>query len=184
VAARANVSGLVLLEAMIGDRAFTENAAAQAVPLARGLGPTVAGFDAYLTEWRTRRPRYSDEAERLAERWVRFALAPLPDGTYRQRGLRSAVEAEWESIIAADSLGTLAQLSCPILIVQALKPWIDGRPYFTAAIVAAQRRAAPSAELFVAEESDHATLIRDPEAAMVAAITRFVRRCGRSRSHG
>jgi pimeloyl-ACP methyl ester carboxylesterase len=184
VAARANVGGLVLLEAMIGDRAFTENAAAQAVPLARGLGPTVAGFDAYLTEWRTRRPRYSDEAERLAERWVRYALAPLPDGTYRQRGLRSAVEAEWESIIAADSLGTLAQLSCPILIVQALKPWIDGRPYFTAAIVAAQRRAAPSAELFVAEESDHATLIRDPEAAMVAAITRFVRRCGRSRSHG
>jgi pimeloyl-ACP methyl ester carboxylesterase/DNA-binding SARP family transcriptional activator len=179
VATRIEVAGLVLLEAMIGDRAFTENAAVQAAPLARGLGPTVAGFDAYLAEWRTRRERYSDEAERLAERWVRFALAPLPDGTYRQRGLRAAVEAEWASIIAADSLGTLAKVPCPILIVQALKPWIDGRPYFTAAIVDAQRRAAPSAELFVAEGSDHATLIRDPEPSMVAAITRFVHRSWR-----
>jgi pimeloyl-ACP methyl ester carboxylesterase/DNA-binding SARP family transcriptional activator len=179
VATRIEVAGLVLLEAMIGDRAFTENAAAQAAPLARGLGPTVAGFDAYLAEWRTRRERYSDEAERFAERWVRFALAPLPDGTYRQRGLRAAVEAEWASIIAADSLGTLAKVPCPILIVQALKPWIDGRPYFTAAIVDAQRRAAPSAGLFVAEGSDHATLIRDPEPSMVAAITRFVDRSWR-----
>jgi pimeloyl-ACP methyl ester carboxylesterase/DNA-binding SARP family transcriptional activator len=179
VAARENVAGLVLLEAMIGDRAFAENAAAQAAPLARGLGPTIAGFDAYLAEWRTRRARYSDEAERLAERWVRFALAPLPDGTYRQRGLRAAVETEWASIIAADSLGELAKVSCPILIVQALKPWIDGRPYFTDSIVAAQRRAAPTAELFVAEASDHATLIRDPEPAMVSAITRFVRRSWR-----
>ena len=179
VAARRNVTGLVLLEAMIGDRAFTENAAAQAAPLASRLGLTVAGFDAYLAEWRMRRPRYTDEAERLAERWVRFALAPLPDGTYRERALRTAVEAEWASIIAADSLGTLAKVSGPILIVQALKPWIDGRPYFTRAIVDAQLRAAPSAELFVAEASDHAMLIRDPEPAMVAAITRFVRRSWR-----
>ena len=179
VAARRDVAGLVLLEAMIGDRAFTENAAAQAAPLANGLGPTVAGFDAYLAEWRTRRAPYSDAAERLAERWVRFALAPLPDGTYRQRGLRTAVETEWASIIAADSLGALANVSCPILIVHALKPWIDGRPYFTPSIVEAQRRVAPSAELFVAEASDHATLIRDPEPAMVAAITRFARRSWR-----
>ena len=179
VAVRTQVAGLVLLEAMIGDRAFTENAAAQAAPLATALGPTVAGFDAYLAEWRMRRAPYSDEAERLAERWVRFALAPLPDGTYRHRGLRTAVEAEWASIIAADSLGTLSKVSCPILIVQALRPWIDGRPYFTPAIVEAQRRAAPSAEVFVAETSDHATLIRDPEPAMVAAITRFVRRSWR-----
>ena len=33
---------------MIGDHAFTENAAAQAAPLAATLGSPVAGFDAYL----------------------------------------------------------------------------------------------------------------------------------------
>jgi len=182
VAAGADVAGLVLLEAMIGDRAFTENAAAQAAPLATGLGHTVAGFDAYLTEWRARRAGFTDEAERLAERWVRFALAPLPDGRYRERALRIAVETEWASIIAADSLGALARVTCPILIVQALKPWLDGRPYFTRPIVDAQLAAAPAAELFVARRSDHATLIRDPEPAMVAAITRFAERCATGRS--
>jgi pimeloyl-ACP methyl ester carboxylesterase/DNA-binding SARP family transcriptional activator len=177
VAGRAEVAGLVLMEAMIGDRAFAENAAAQAAPLAADLGVPVAGFDAYLAEWRARREGFTDEAERLAERWVRFNLAPLPDGRYRPRALRAAVETEWASIIAADSLGALARVTCPILIVQALKPWLGGRPYFTRAIVDAQRRAAPSAELFVARDSDHATLIRDPEPPMITAITRFVTRC-------
>ena len=177
VAARANVAGLVLLEGMIGDRAFSENAAAQAAPIADRLGRPVAGFDAYLAEWRANRAGFTDEAERLAERWVRFALAPLPDGRYRARPLRAAVEAEWTSIIAADSLGTLARVTCPVLIVQALKPWLGGRPYFTSAVVEAQLKAVPSAGLFVARHSDHGTLIRDPEPAMIAAITEFVNRC-------
>jgi pimeloyl-ACP methyl ester carboxylesterase len=120
-------------------------------------------------------------AERLAERWVRFALAPLPDGRYRERAIRAAVEAEWASIIAADSLATLGRVTCPVLIVQAVKPWLGGRPYFTRGIVEAQMRAAPSTELFAAQHSDHATLIRDPEPGMVAAIIKFVRRCGSPR---
>jgi pimeloyl-ACP methyl ester carboxylesterase len=177
VAAGADVAGLVLLEAMIGDRAFTENAAAHAAPLADGLGRPVAGFDAYLAEWRKVRGGLTDEAERLVDRWVRFALAPLPDGRYRPRALRVAVEAEWASIIAADTLGTLGRVTCPILIVQAIKPWLGGRPYFTRAIVEAQLKAAATAELFVAHDSDHTTLIRDPEPTMVAAITRFLERC-------
>jgi len=175
VAARTDVSGLILLEAMIGDRAFTENAAAQAAPLATGLGRPVAGFDAYLDRWRARRDRFTDDAERLVDRWARFALAPLPDGTYRERALRAAVESEWASIIEADSLGTLARVRGPILIVQALRPWLGGRPYFTSGIVAAQMRAAPSAVLFVARHSDHSTIIRDPEPAMIDAILRFAR---------
>lgn len=183
VAARADVAGLILLEGMIGDRAFVENAAAQSAPIALTLGPSVAGFDAYLTEWRTQRPRFADETERLLERFVRYALAPLPDGTYRKRALRTALEAEWASIVAADSLGTLAGVSCPVLIVQALQPWIGGRPYFTDTIVEAQLRAAPSAELFVARHSNHATLIWDPEQAMIEAIARFVLKCSRPRTH-
>jgi pimeloyl-ACP methyl ester carboxylesterase len=138
----------------------------------------VAGFDAYLAEWRARRERFSDDAERLLDRWVRFALAPLPGGTYRVRALRAAVEAEWASIIAADSLGALARVRCPVMIVQALKPWLGGRPYFSRPIVETQLKAARNAELFVAEHSDHATIVRDPEPGMVAAILDFVRRCG------
>ena len=176
VAASAAVGGLVLLEGMVGDRAFRENAAAQAAPIATSLDNRYVSFDAYLTEWRARRAPFTDEAERLADRWVRFALAPLPDGRYRERALRVAVEAEWRSIVDADGLAALAQVECPVLIVQALKPWLGGRPYFTRAIVEAQLKAARSAALFVARESDHGMLLRDPEAAMVDAIRTFIRR--------
>ncbi|MGH9194644.1 MAG: alpha/beta hydrolase, partial [Acidimicrobiia bacterium] len=177
VAGQASVSGLILLEGMIGDRAFTENAAVQAAPLAEGLGQPIAGFDAYLDSWRAQRRPFSGEAERLLDRWVRYALEPLPDGTYRSRALRSAVEAEWASIVAADSLGALQRVSCPILIVQAVQPWLGGRPYFTDEIVAAQLRAASGAQLYVAIRSDHASLIRDPEPEMVDAVLTFLQRC-------
>ncbi|MFI5376180.1 MAG: alpha/beta fold hydrolase [Candidatus Rokuibacteriota bacterium] len=182
LATRIDVAGLILLEAMIGDRAFAENAAAQAAPLAGSLGQPVAAFDTYLATWRARWGPLTDEAERLAERWARFALAPLPDGRYRERAIRTAVEAEWASIIAADGLAALARVTCPILIVQALRPWIGGRPYFTEAIVEAQRRAARAAEVFVAREADHATLVRDPDPGLIATITRFVDACGRKLS--
>ena len=179
-----DVAGLVLLEAMIGDRAFTENAAMQAAPLATRLGQPVAGFDAYLSEWRARRGRYSDDAERLVDRWARFALAPLPSGVYRERALRVAVEVEWASIIEADSLRALGRVRCPVMIVQALKPWLGGRPYFTSRIVAAQLRAVPQAKLFIAKRSDHATIIRDPEDGMMEALVRFFSRCAAERTSG
>jgi pimeloyl-ACP methyl ester carboxylesterase/DNA-binding SARP family transcriptional activator len=179
VAAAADVAGLVLLEGMVGDRAFRENAAAQAAPIAAQLDRRYVSFDAYLAEWRRRRAPFSDEAERLVDRWVRFALAPLPDGRYRERALRAAVEAEWRSIVDADGLAALARVACPVLIVQALKPWLGGRPYFTRAIVAAQLEAARTAALFVARESHHGTLVRDPEPAMVEAIRTFVGECTR-----
>ena len=177
VAAGTNVRGLILLEAMIGNRAFTENAVSQAAPLVTNLATPVAGYDAYLAAWRARRAPFSDEAERLVDRWARFAFAPLPDGRYRQRALRMAVETEWRSIVEADSLGALARVACPVLVVQAVRPWLDGRPYFTRAVVDAQVKAAPSGVLFVASESDHMTMIRDPEAAMIEAILSFARGC-------
>jgi pimeloyl-ACP methyl ester carboxylesterase/DNA-binding SARP family transcriptional activator len=175
----ADAGGLILLEGMIGDRAFTENAAAQMAPRAASLDQRFGSLAAYLAEFRLGRPYRSDEAERLLERWGRYELAPLSDGTYQQRALRAAVEAEWTSIVEADSLAALARVSCPIFIVQALQPFIGGQPYFTEAIVAAQRRAAPTAELFVARHSHHGTLGRDPEPAMVEAIERFVDRSAR-----
>ena len=177
VATRTDLRGLILFEGMIGDRAFIENAAAQAAPLAQSLGLPVAGFDAYLETWRARWGPLTDEGERLAERWARYALAPLPDGRYRERALRTAVEAEWASVITADGLGALARVTCPVLIVHAPKPWIGGRPYFTRAIVDAQLKAAPAAELFVASHSDHGTMIRKPEPTMIEAIQKFARAC-------
>ncbi len=117
----------------------------------------------------------------MADRLVHYDLAPLPDGTYRRRALRSALEAEWASIIAAESLAMLARVACPILIVQALQPWLGGRPYFTDAIVDAQRRAAPRAQVFVARRSTHATLVVDPEPDMIEAIMQFVRQCSQRR---
>jgi pimeloyl-ACP methyl ester carboxylesterase len=186
VAAGADVAGLVLLEGMVGDRAFRENAVAITAPIAAQLDRRYVSFEAYLTEWRSHREPFTDEAERLADRWARFALAPLPDGSYRQRALRAAVEAEWRSIVDADGLAALARVACPVLVVQALKPWLGGRPYFTRAIVEAQLEAARSAALFVACESDHGTLLRDPEPAMVDAIRKFLRRCagGGGRARG
>jgi pimeloyl-ACP methyl ester carboxylesterase len=50
VALATDVGGVILLEAMIGNRAFTEDAAAQSAPLATSLGVPVVGFDAYLAE--------------------------------------------------------------------------------------------------------------------------------------
>jgi pimeloyl-ACP methyl ester carboxylesterase/DNA-binding SARP family transcriptional activator len=184
VATEAEVGGLVLLEAMIGNRAFTENAAAQAAPLATRLGQPVASFDAYLSAWRARRRRYSDDAERLLDRWVRFALAPLPSGVYRERALRTAVEAEWASIIGADSLGALGRVRCPVMIVQAVKSWLGGRPYFTSRIVQAQLRAVPHAKLFIAKHSDHATLTLDPEDGMIEALVGFLAKCASDRAGG
>ncbi|HEV2237456.1 MAG TPA: alpha/beta fold hydrolase [Ktedonobacterales bacterium] len=183
VAAHADVAGLILLDGMVGDRAFAENAAAQLAPMIGRLGQRFGGYEPYLMEWRASRPPRSDEAERLLERWVRYDLAPLPDGTYRRRALQAALEAEWASIVQADSLGALARVQCPVLIVQGGQSWAStGRPYLTAAIVAAQVRAARSAELFVARQSDHSALVRSPEPEMAAAIATFARRHGRQAS--
>ncbi|GAC1445644.1 MAG: hypothetical protein NVSMB52_07510 [Chloroflexota bacterium] len=180
VSTRVPVSGLILLEAMIGERAFTENAAALLTPYAEGLEhDRFGGFAQYLAQWRASRPRWSDEAEHLADRWVHHALAPLPDGRYRSRVRRGALEAEWASIIAGDSLGELSRVRCPVLIVQGLQPFIGGMPYFTDKIVAHQRRAAVHADLFVATRSDHSSMVRNPEPEMIERIRLFIENCAR-----
>jgi hypothetical protein len=63
---------------------------------------------------------------------------------------------------------------CPTLIVQATRPWPEGRPYLTDATIVAQRKAVPHAQLFVARQSDHPMLVRDPEPEMVETLRNFV----------
>jgi hypothetical protein len=87
------------------------------------------------------------------------------------------VETEWASIVAADSLGALRRLRCPVLIVRAVGPWRGGRHYFTDAIVRAQLEAVARPAFFLARDSDHSTLIRDPEQGLITAIRAFVAQC-------
>jgi pimeloyl-ACP methyl ester carboxylesterase len=139
------------------------------------------GFEEYLTRWRAEQARLtarSDDAERILERTIRYELAPLPDGSYRRRALRTAFEETWASLLQADSLGALARVRCPTFIVQATRPWIDGRPYLTDEIIAAQRKAVPHGQVFVAHQSTHPMLARDPEPEMVEALRSFVHSVG------
>jgi len=62
--------------------------------------------------------------------------------------------------------------------VQTTRPWIAGRPYLSEAIIAAQRKAVPHARLFVARQSTHPMLVRDPELEMVECLRSFLRSLG------
>jgi pimeloyl-ACP methyl ester carboxylesterase len=165
--------GLILLEGVVGDQAFVDNAASRIrTPIIDVLDDRFTGFDAYLDQMRSSALRFdgrrrSDEAERLLDRFARYELAPLPGGGFRRRSLRTALEAEWASTRSADLLGELAKVRAPVLIVQAMRPWIAGRPYFTDAIVEAQVRSARDARVYRARNCDHAELVRDPEPGLV-----------------
>jgi pimeloyl-ACP methyl ester carboxylesterase len=175
VASRVDCGGLILLDGVVGDRAFTENAAAQVIkPIGTTLELRVGGFEEYLTRWRAQLRRYSDEGERVLERTIRYELARLPDGAYRRRAVRAAFEETWASLRKSDSLGALTNVPCPTLIVQATRPWPEDRPYLTDATIVAQRNAVPHAQLFVARQSDHPMLVRDPEPEMVETLRSFV----------
>ncbi|GAC1469306.1 MAG: hypothetical protein PVSMB7_18420 [Chloroflexota bacterium] len=177
VATRADVSGLILLDGTIGDRAFTENAASRITPWIDHLDTRKGGFESYLAEWRARRPRWREESERMLDRWVHYLLAPCADGTYRPRVLREAIEAEWVSIVAADTMGELGRVPCPTLIVLATQPFMGGLPYLTRETAEAQLRTSMNGQLVLARTSSHGTLVRDPEPEMITAIVDFLGYC-------
>jgi len=176
-----SAAGVILLDAVVGDRAFTENAAAQAIgTLGPGLDRRYAGFQEYLERWQLDGREPQTDVERWIDRSARYTLAPGSDGSYRMRGLRQALEAEWKSVTEADSLGALRRLTCPVLVVQASEPWIAGLPYLPDAAIRAQVAAARHATVHVAVGSHHGEVVRDPDAALVRAIKQFVRSVGPS----
>jgi DNA-binding SARP family transcriptional activator/pimeloyl-ACP methyl ester carboxylesterase len=176
VATRTSLGGIVLMDATIGDRAFTENAIAHLAPvLDKQTKERFADLEQYIKLYRAQR-EMSDEAERMLDRFMYFNLARLPDGTYRRRLLTQAVVEEWASLASADTLGELSRVRCPILICQSLRPWLGGLPYYDEGTVVAQLRAAPKAELVKAANSHHVSLPRDPEPNVVAAIRSFAHR--------
>lgn len=164
--------GLILLDAVVGDQSFINSASI----VVQEFGPTLdhrfKAFDEYHN-------RFSVEPSpnvwgRWLERSDRLELAPLPDGTFRRRALRQALEAEWASVAQADVLGQLAAVRAPVLVVHATAPWPD-RPYLDRATVQRQCTTAPTARLFVAEGSSHSDVVRKPSNALLDAIRDFVR---------
>lgn len=171
---RVPARGLILLEGIVGSEAFVRNAAAQVIrPLGRFYDLDFGGFDEYLREWRGELAEFSSEAERLVEAMMRFELAPVGRGRVRHRGIRAALEETWLSAAEVDTLGELSRVACPTLVVHAAQPWIDGRPYLDDAIIEHQMRAARHGRLFVAAESNHPELARDPTPELVEAIRQF-----------
>jgi pimeloyl-ACP methyl ester carboxylesterase len=171
-AAQDDVGGLVLFDAVVGDRAFIESASFVVAEFGASLEQRFKEFDQYHGRWG--REFGDSEWQRWLERSDRMELAPLPDGTLRRRGLRHALEAEWASVAQADSLEALSDVRAPVLVVHANGPWNDA-PYLDEQTVRKQLAAARSAKLFVADGSHHADVIRRPDDALVSALKTFVR---------
>jgi pimeloyl-ACP methyl ester carboxylesterase/DNA-binding SARP family transcriptional activator len=178
MAVDAPVGGLVLLDGVVGNSAFAENAAARTVSMLQAdVSARFGGLAEYLARLHKRRIPFSSEAERVVERMGHYELVPTGDGTLRRRAIRRALEETWLSLAARDSLAELARVACPVLVVHAALPFRDATPYLPAHAIDDQLRAAPHAEHFVARRSDHAMLVRDPEAELVEAILDFAHRC-------
>jgi pimeloyl-ACP methyl ester carboxylesterase/DNA-binding SARP family transcriptional activator len=171
-AAQDGVGGLILFDAVVGDRAFIESASFVVAEFGASLEQRFKEFDQYHGRWG--RELTDSEWQRWLERSDRMELAPLPDGTLRRRGLRHALEAEWASVAQADSLEALSDVRAPVLVVHANGPWNDA-PYLDEQTVRKQLAAARTAKLFVADGSHHADVIRRPDDALVSALKTFVR---------
>jgi hypothetical protein len=92
---------LVLFDAVVANRRFVESASFVVDELGPSLEQRFAAFDEYHASWGT---EPDDSAwRRWLERINRMELAPLPDGTLRQRGLRDALTMEWASVARADA---------------------------------------------------------------------------------
>jgi hypothetical protein len=168
---------------MSGDRAFTENAAARGAPIVDLLDRRFAGFDAYRAEQLNRngQPPWSDTAEQVANRWLHYELAPLPDGS-----CPAGVATGRRSGVGLDRRG--GQLWCPTPVAL---PGADRPGHGTVAgrtsLLHGRHRPCPTAgggpaRLFLARDSDHGMLIRDPELGYITAIRTFVARCADRRA--
>lgn len=107
------------------------------------------------------------------ERFARFELAPLSDGTFRRRGLREALRDEFASVLEADTLGMLSQVGTPTLVVRGGRPWPGQEHWLTEQAFGAQLQACrpvAGSTAFEARRSSHSALARDPEPELIAAV--------------
>jgi pimeloyl-ACP methyl ester carboxylesterase len=163
--------GLILFDAVVGDRRFVESASIVVDEWGPSLDQRFAAFDEYHGRWGA---EPEDSAwKRWLERSDRMELAPLPDGTLRRRGLRQALAAEWASVARANALDALSRVAVPVLVVYADAAW-DGAPYLDGTTVDAQLAAARDSRLYVASGQHHADIIRRPSDGLVSALKEFV----------
>jgi pimeloyl-ACP methyl ester carboxylesterase/DNA-binding SARP family transcriptional activator len=169
---RGRIGGLILFDAVVGDRLFVESASFVVDAFGTSLEQRFASFDDYHRRWAAE-PGDS-EWKRWLERSDRMELAPLPGGTFRRRGLRQALAAEWASVARADALVALSRVSVPVLVVYADAVWKE-TPYLDEATVDAQLAAARDSRLYVARGQHHADIIRRPSDGLVRALKDFVK---------
>jgi pimeloyl-ACP methyl ester carboxylesterase/DNA-binding SARP family transcriptional activator len=170
-AARERVGGLILFDAVVGDRRFVSSVSRVVDEFGPSLEQRFAAFDDYHGRWAF---EPEDSAwKRWLERSDRMELAPRPDGTLRRRGLREALEAEWTSVARVDALAALSRVGVPVLVVHADAAWGDA-PYLDKATVDAQLAAARDARLYVASGQHHSDIVRRPNESLVDAIKEFV----------
>ncbi len=171
-AAGDRVGGLVLFDAVVGDRRFVEGASFVVEAFGASLEQRFTAFDEYHGRWLAE-PEDSPW-RRWLERSDRMELAPLPNGMLRRRGLREALAAEWASVARADALGALSRVTVPVLVVHADAPW-DGAPYLDEATIEAQIRAAHDPRLYVASGQHHGDILRRPSDGLASALKDFVK---------
>ena len=171
-AGRDAFGGLILFDAVVGDRRFVESASFVVDAWGPWLDRRFATFDEYHDRWGA---EPEDSAwKRWLERSDRMDLAPLPDGTLRRRGLREALAAEWASVARANALDALSRVAVPVFVVYADAAW-DGAPYLDEATIDAQLAAARDSRIYVASGQDHGDIIRRPNEGLVSAIKEFVK---------
>lgn len=164
-AARRPVSGLVLLDAVVGDRQLVRRCAGAVPQIGAGVDARYAGIDDYIAAWTV--PGGST-------RYARLELSPMPDGSFRRRALRTALEEMWDSALETETLAPLASIGCPVLVVNARLPWLGDEVYIPPA-AARRQAAAPGRGLLVdAPDRNHPGIVRSPEPVMVDALRRFL----------
>ena len=167
------ISGLVLVDAVVGDRQLVERSMYTVeTHLEVELKERFTDFDDYRDRWGT----LPDDAtwRRWLDRSLRMELAPLPDGTLRRRSVRDALTGEWAWLQHNDALAALADVTVPVLIVHADGPFHDGRPYLDDAALRAQLDAARDSRLFVEHGRNHGDIIYRPSDAFIQTLKQFV----------
>jgi pimeloyl-ACP methyl ester carboxylesterase len=171
-AAGDRISGLILVDAVVGDRAFVEEASHFAQQLELLLQQRFAGFDDYRNRWGT----LPDDStwRRWLDRSLRMELAPLPDRTLRRRSVRDALAGEWAWITQADTLATLSRVTSPVLIVHADGPF-NGKVFLDEHTLRAQLTAANDARLHVEHGRNHGDIVYWPSDELVQSVKQFAK---------
>jgi pimeloyl-ACP methyl ester carboxylesterase len=187
-AAGDSIGGLVLLDAVVGDQAFTESASLILNSQVPTLEQRFTSFDEYLLLWAAEDD--GSQWTRWLARSARMDLAPRPDGTFRRRALRDALAAEWYSVAKRDALTSLSRVLAPVLVVHANAPltlravaeprWAT-EPYIDQRTVNDQLDAARDARLYVSEGQNHADLVTRPSAGVIEAVRAFAEKIRKRR---